>query len=224
MLKNPFRLEKLKIYLYSKRRRTGVPEASFEVMFNPESYVLRYENQYQETQGLNSSGVPLRYTLSKPTALSLKLIFDGTGVAIAGNKDVSQEVERFLQLTTQMDGEIHEPKFLKIEWGHLIFDCRLSAVTVRYTLFNRSGLPLRAELETEFVSDIEDSKRVKQENKSSPDLTHTRTVKAGDTLPLMARQIYGDPAYYLQLAQVNQLNNFRKLRIGSSLNLPPIEK
>ena len=51
-----------------------------------------------------------------------------------------------------------------------------------------------------------------------------RTVKAGDTLPLMCYRIYGDPKYYLDVAEVNHLGNFRVLIPGSALVFPPIEK
>lgn len=235
MLKNPFKLEKLKIRVYGNRRRIGLGEDKFEVMFNPESYSLKYENVYEPSQGINTSGRATKYSLSKPQNLSLKLILDDTGVAdsgiagalignILGTKDVYKQVNRFLKLTTHMDGKIHEPKFLKIEWGDLIFDCRLESVNVNYTLFNRSGQPIRAELDTVFIGDIQDSKRIKKENKSSPDLTHSRIIKSGDKLPLMAQEIYGDSAYYIELARANNLNNFRKLKTGSIINLPPIKK
>ncbi len=239
MLKNPFKLEKLKILVYGNRLRIGRPQDTFEVMFNPESYSLKYENVYQSDQGNNTSGRTAKYSLSKPQTLSLKLILDDTGVAdyglsglataafvsqIQGKKDVYKQVHKFLQLTTYMDGDIHEPKFLKIEWGDLIFDCRLESVQVNYTLFNRSGQPIRAELDTVFIGDIKDSKRIKKENKSSPDLSHSRTVKSGDKLPIMAQEIYGDSAYYIQLARTNNLNNFRKLKTGTDIQLPPINK
>ena len=239
MLKNPFKLEKLKIRVYENSDRIGLPQETFEAMFNPESYSLKYENVYQSDQGINTSGRRAKYSLSKPHNLSLKLILDDTGVAdyglsgfataslagkLRGTKDVYKQVNRFLKLTTYMDGEIHEPKYLKIEWGDLIFDCRLQSVDVNYTLFNRSGQPIRAELNTVFIGDIQDSKRLKKENKSSPDLTHTKTVKSGDKLPLMAQEIYGNSAYYLQLARANNLNNFRKLKTGTNIKLPPIKK
>lgn len=255
MVKNPFKLEKLKIQVYGNRLRVGLPQGTFEVMFNPESYSLKYENVYQTYQGINTSGRNAKYSFSKPKNLSLKLILDDTGVAdygmfgleaapfvvkaaafvgkltgekdvdkLIGQKDVYKQVQKFLQLTTYMDGELHQPKFLKIQWGDLIFDCRLASVDVNYTLFNPSGHPIRAELNTVFIEDIPDSKRVKQEGKSSPDLSHSRTVKSGDKLPLMAQEIYGDSAYYIQLARANNLNNLRKLKVGTNIKLPPINK
>uniref|UniRef100_A0AAU6WLI4 LysM domain-containing protein n=1 Tax=Chryseobacterium endophyticum TaxID=1854762 RepID=A0AAU6WLI4_9FLAO len=60
--------------------------------------------------------------------------------------------------------------------------------------------------------------------KNSPDLTHKRTIQDGDTLPLMTERIYGDSKYYLEVAKVNNLINFRQLVPGEELYFPPIEK
>ncbi|MCK5703624.1 MAG: LysM peptidoglycan-binding domain-containing protein, partial [Cyclobacteriaceae bacterium] len=58
----------------------------------------------------------------------------------------------------------------------------------------------------------------------SPDLTHFKIVKEGETLPLIAKKIYGDSKYYLEIARVNNINNFRRLKTGQQLVLPPIDK
>lgn len=158
MVKNPFSLEKLKIQVYGNRLRYGVSKDTFEVMFNPESYSLKYQNVYHSYQGINTIGRKAMYSLSKPNQLSLKLILDDSGITdrfaggiigatsvigkIKGKNDVYKKVDKFLKLTTYMDGKIHEPKFLKVEWGDLNFDCRLQSVDIQYTLFNRSGQPL----------------------------------------------------------------------------------
>ena len=235
----------LKINVYNDEKRSGSPKDTFNVMFNPESYSLKYTNVYQNFQGINTSGREAKYSLSKPENLSIKLILDDTGVAkypdtgywryspfsstsalygkFKETRDVYKEVQKFLELTFYMDGKIHQPKFLKLEWGDLNFDCRLESVEVHYVLFNRSGEPIRAELDTVFIGDIRDSKRVKKENKNSPDLTHYQTVKSGDTLLLISQEIYKDPKYYIELAKVNELNNFRTLKIGTTIKLPPIE-
>jgi nucleoid-associated protein YgaU len=65
---------------------------------------------------------------------------------------------------------------------------------------------------------------VAEEGKNSPDLTHYRQVKQGDTLPLMVFNIYKDPKYYLEIARVNGLTNFRKLLTGQNIIFPPLEK
>ncbi|MCG8365114.1 MAG: hypothetical protein MJA27_17520 [Pseudanabaenales cyanobacterium] len=230
-------LEKLKIKSFpTAKRQEGVFDfliKTHEVMFNPESYSFSYTNDYQKYQGVNTSGRTAQYTLTRSRQLSLKLIIDDSS-AIAGlfaglssvgpfsRTTVHDRVEEFLNFTARMDGEIHAPRYLRIEWGDLLFDCRLESVNVNYTLFSRSGIAIRAELDTVFVEDIEESKRLKQENKTSPDLTHARTVTSGDNLPLMTHRIYQDPKYYMQIAKANKLNNFRKLQTGTTLKFPPI--
>ncbi len=214
---------------------------TFEAMFNPESYSLKYQNVYGKQQGINTSSKPAKYSLSKPQELSLTLILDDTGVIASGpletalpivskvrnikegfKPNVYKKVEKFLDLTNDMDGDSHEPKFLTVQWGELLFSCRLESVGIRYTLFSRNGNPLRAELDAVFVSDIADDVRTKLERKNSPDLTHVRAVGSSDTLPLMASAIYQTPAYYIQLARANKLNNFRSLKTGSSVRFPPL--
>ena len=231
-------LEKLKIKSFpTAQRQEGVFSfliETYEVMFNPESYSFSYTNDYQKYQGINTSGRTAKYSLTRSRQLSLKLIIDDSsataglfaGLSSVGpfpRKTVHDRVEEFLDFTARMDGELHAPRYLRIEWGDLLFDCRLESVNVSYTLFSRSGIAIRAELDTVFIEDLEESKRLKQENKSSPDLTHTRTVTTGDNLPLMTHRIYRDPSYYIKIAQANQLNNFRKLRSGEKLKFPPIK-
>ena len=230
-------LEKLKIKSFpTAKRQEGVFDflvKTHEVMFNPESYSFSYTNEYQKYQGINTSGRTARYSLTRSKQLSLKLILDDSsataglfaGLSSVGpfsRETVHDRVEEFLNFTAHMDGNIHAPRYLRIEWGDLIFDCRLVSVNVNYTLFSRSGIAIRAELDTVFIEDLEESKRLKQDGKSSPDLTHTRTITSGDTLPLMSERIYNDPNYYIQIAQANRLSNFRKLKAGTVINFPPI--
>lgn len=230
MLKYVFALEKLNILIYDSRSRLGKPKDEFQVMFNPESYSLEYVNTFQQVQGINTSGRPAKYSLSKPEELSITLIIDNTGVAnyssqVNGKKitDVSAVVNRFLELTTLMDGELHRPNYLSLIWGNFQFDCCLKSVKINYTLFDHRGRPIRAELEAVFLEDEDDEKRVKEEKKSSPDLTHSRTIMGGDKLPLMAQEIYQDPAYYIKLARANKLNNFRNIKIGKTIDCPPVK-
>ncbi|HUT46936.1 MAG TPA: hypothetical protein VMX36_11670 [Sedimentisphaerales bacterium] len=231
---NIVKLEKLRIGVYTDRKRKGKPKDTFEVMFNPESFSMKHKNVFQTRQGINTSGSQARYSHSCSDQISLKLVFDGTGVSNYGldsltggrSDSVSEQINKFLNLCFYMDGEIHEPKFLKIQWGDgplQIFDCRLDSADIKYTSFEKGGAPLRAELTAMFVEDKDASKRTRMEGKSSPDLTHTRIVKNGDTLPLLCKEIYGSSTHYLRVAQVNNLDNFRNLMPGREIVFPPIE-
>jgi Contractile injection system tube protein/LysM domain len=219
-LKNLFKLEKLKIKAYkSCNRSTTDLVGTFEAMFNPTSFQQKYAIRYGRKQ--------VNYTYNEPPDLSLKLLLDGTGVHEMGilrlrQKKVSERVEEFLKLTFRMNGNIHEPNYLVVEWGDLIFSCRLGSVDISYTSFDRDGTALRAELDVNLIADEEVRKRLRKENKTSPDLTHSRIVKSGDTLPLLSKEIYGDASYYLRLAQANNLDDFRNLQAGQEIFFPPL--
>lgn len=225
-----FKLEKLRISAFDTAERKGKPPPNkvFEAMFNPATYSRTYSTVWSKRQGINTSGAQLQYERSAPGELSLDLVLDGTGVdemgivTLTAPMTVAQRVQAFLDVAYTYNGTIHEPNHLVVEWGDLELRCRLESVTIAYTLFGREGTPLRAELAVKLLSDDERKQRAKREDKQSPDLTHSRVVKSGDTLPLLTRQIYGSPAAYLDVARWNGLDDFRSLTPGQELLFPPL--
>ena len=225
-----FKLERLKIKAFSDvARGTGDSVGEFEAMFNPESFRQRYSIRYGRGQGLGASDQTAVYSRSDPSDLNLRLVLDGTGVNEIGlvqlgqPKTVPERVTEFLDLAVRMNGDIHEPNYLLVEWGDLSYSCRLRSVDVTYTSFDSDGRALRAELDATFYSDVDYERRMREENRSSPDLTHLRVVRSGDTLPLLAREIYGSSSHYLWLAERNGLDDFRNLTPGQELLFPPLD-
>src|SRR6266540_3920381 len=197
-LKNPFKLEKLKIEAFKKRERSKADSVgTFVAMFNPSSFKKKYEIIYGKNQGYDSTGKQVNYARSEPSELSLELLLDGTGVdemgvtSLSGRMKVSERVKEFLGLTFRMNPDIHEPNYLKVQWGDLSFSCRLGSVGIDYASFDRDGTALRAKLTVSLISDESVEKRMAIENKHSPDLTHRRIVHQGDTLPLLTKEVYG---------------------------------
>jgi nucleoid-associated protein YgaU len=217
-------LDKLKIEAYKDAEYTQ--KATYEngvfiVMFNPETYVQKYEVEYEPIQGQGTTGSPQKFGKIKPLEYSFEFLLDGTGIH-SEKKNVAAELEKFLVLTTKNDGDIHRPYFLKLSWGNLVSYCVTTSVEITYTLFYPDGRPLRAKVAAVFTENIEDTLRVAEEGNNSPDLTHWRIVKDGDTLPLMTFRIYGDVKYYPEIARINGLSNFRSLEPGTKLKFPPL--
>jgi hypothetical protein len=226
-----FKLEKLTISGFDTADREGTPpkDMVFEAMFNPATYSQTYSSVWAEQPGINASGAQLYYQRSDPSELSLDLVLDGTGVdemgivTLVAPKTVEQRLQSFLRVAYTYNGKIHEPNYLRVDWGTLKgFPCRLRSVTIKYTSFDRGGKPLRAELAVMLVSDEEAKQRTKNEEKQSPDLTHSRVVRSGDTLPLLTKEIYGSSAAYLDVARFNRLDDFRRLPPGQELLFPPL--
>ncbi len=228
-LKNPFKLEKLTITAYQNSQcKTQVGQA-FKAMFNPESFSQSYAIGYGKNKGMNLTN-KVNYAYSYPSELSFKLLLDGTGshqlgaYKLLGNdKTVAERIKQLLDISFNVNGDTHEPNYLVVSWGSLIFQCRLSTIDINYTSFNPDGTPLRAELDIKLLADREARKQMSLEAKSSPDLTHSRIVKESDTLPLLSKEIYGSASHYLWIAEQNQLDDFRNLSPGQRLFFPPLQ-
>lgn len=202
------------------------------VDFNPSSYKKAYANKYSCAQGIHSAGTSMKYSRSSPDKISLTFLFDGTGVkdfgavhafnVLTGKADVKTKIEDFLKATTVPDGKTHEPQTLRLLWGDLDFRCKLTSVDINYKLFDGSGDPLRAELSAEFKRYFTEEEWKKLFNKQSPDVTHQRILKAGETLPMLCKQVYGKTKFYVDVAKANRISNFRSIKPGTKIIFPPL--
>ena len=216
-------LEKLLIKAYETPDYTDDPVSEFESFINPNEITLSYEMEYDAAQGSGTTSSRMNFKKVKPGDLSLVFFLDGTGAN--GNLiDVQEKIEKF-QTVTGYSGNIHRPNYLKVTWGTLqVKRCVLKSASIAYKLFKPDGIPLRAVITATFTDNSDDATRVALAQDESPDLTHVRMVKAGDSLPAMCFNIYGDPLYYLDVAAANRIDNFRKLIPGSKIFFPPLEK
>lgn len=217
--------EKLKIYAYSDPGCESQVGEPFTVMMNPENYTQEIKMEFENGQGQGTSGSQPRFKLKPPEELSFEILFDNTGIIDKNPRaDIAQDIENFKQFLMGYDGDIHQPKFFKFVWGTSLMKGICVLLNIAYKLFNPNGKPIRAICKVSIRELKEEERRVAEERNSSPDLTHYRTVKKGDTLPLMCYRIYGHSKYYWQIAKVNGLSNFRELQPGDELFFPPIEK
>lgn len=231
-------LKKMKIVAYTKPDYSDgskVKGGEFQALVNPESYALEYKIEYNDKQGQGASSAQQKFKFTKPEELSFEFMFDATGVIPKiptdaksspkpGGEDITADLQRFKDLVTGYNGTSHQPNYLKLFWGTLLFKGRLTSLQIQFKLFRPDGRPLRAIAKATFKGSVEENFRVALENAQSADLTHVRTVKAGDTLPLLCHEIYGDSGYYLQVAMANALSHFRDIQPGVELIFPPLEK
>jgi hypothetical protein len=205
---------------------SGIPKLAvpFLAMFNPENIAISENIVYDSNAPTGQSGVDPHFLRVDPRTFTIELTLDGTGVNTNGVKiPVTAQVILFRLATTSIDGGIHRPNYLLLQYGLFICNCVLTSSTVTYTMFDMFGLPIRAKISASFTERTTNLGNILN-MLSSPDLTHSVQVKEGDLLPLLTNQVYKDQRYYLQVAKVNKLKNFRKLQAGSTLVFPPISK
>jgi len=203
--------------------KLGVP---FLAMFNPETVAITEAINWRTTDAApGAAGTQQAYISTQGRTFSIDIMLDGTGVNTNGVKiPVTAQVLLFRLATTQVDGTVHRPNHLILQYGLFIVHCVLTSSTVSYTMFDVFGLPIRAKITASFAEVTPTGLMAKLAMLSSPDLTHKVVVKEGDLLPLLTFQIYKKQEYYLQVARVNKLKNFRKLENGSTLTFPPVAK
>ncbi len=200
----------------------GVP---FLAMFNPETIAISETIEWEEQAAAGSEGEEQAYVRTPGRTFSIDIMLDGTGVNTNGVKiPVTAQVLLFRLATTKVNGTEHTPNKLLLQYGLLILNCKLQSSTVTYTMFDMFGLPIRAKISATFKEVVTPGLMAALAMLSSPDLTHSVTVNQWDLLPLLTHKIYKKQAYYLQVAKVNKLKNFRKLEAQTTLLFPPIAK
>jgi nucleoid-associated protein YgaU len=220
------KLEKLKLLAFKDNAFTkpAIPPA-FPVLINPESYALNYTVEYNTDAAQGNNGTTARYTRHSPEEFSCDLWFDNTGILDGiPRPDVYLETEAFKKFLLDIESETHEPRHFMVIWGKMIFKGRVTGLQMEYKLFKPDGTPIRAMAKVTFKGSFDDVLRLALANLFSPDLTHRRQVKAGDTLANLCYEMYGSPRYTPQIAKVNRLANYRHLVPGTELFFPPFDK
>jgi len=229
-------IEKMKIIAYKDVNFEHPTGEVFPVMFNPNTFSQNFSTVWDSRSPQGGTAETQSYRRRNSDNVTFEFLFDGTGVSGTAGKSsgpdsdknngsyVQQQIDAFLKITQKLNGETHQPNFLELSWGTFIFHCVLTSATVTYKLFHSSGTPLRATIKATFSQNMSMTEQAARARLSSPDLTHVRIVKTGETLPQIAKEVYGSSFFYLEIARVNKLNNFRKLKPGQKLVLPPVNK
>lgn len=232
-------LAKLTIYGYEYIERdekktpdTSGPPSTFNAFINPDEITVTYSTAYDHTTAIGNDNAAGTFLSSTPMELQLKFFLDGTLPRSKDDQFVVKNIKDFYDACGYTPDR-HRPKYVRILWGSFtlmrftppdVFDGCLKTVSIQYKLFSPGGMPLRALISATFVESISAKKDEANKKNSSPDLTHVRIVKEGDTLPSLTLGIYGDLKYYLEVARVNNLKDFRDLPTGTKLFFPPFDK
>ncbi len=229
--------EKLYIEAYDdaayERRSPGL---KYSALINPETYQWNYRIQYTDDQAPGAIAERKNFVCIEPKQITFDLIFDGTGVVRSGAlmdmatgvgapepKSVEEQIAEFRSKFTY-NSATHQPFYLKIHWGTLLFKGVLRQIDIQYKLFNSKGRPIRATAKCTFSESLDAQLQEAIRNNQSPDITHERLFRETDRIDLMSHDIYGGTQYYTDVAAHNGLDSFRQVRTGTTLYFPPLEK
>lgn len=199
-----------------------IPGRQYMVMLNPEK--MQFDRSIKYNDETPVGGAPsIKYSQTNTGNLSFELVIDCTGVVDSSRVNLPAELASLSKVIYDYNGDIHSPNYVKIKWGgNPPFNCVLTKLNTSYTFFKPDGTPLRARVALAFSYFIDPVTLANEEDNKSPDLTHLVTVVEGDNLPQISQRIYRSPQFYIQVAQANELDKFRRLRPGLQLRVPPL--
>jgi hypothetical protein len=222
-----------------KKFANGQPSSAiwggtYELQINPENISISFgeppatdepnsadgKTTTRKSPVYNQQSIKVNFTLDNsgavPNAPDNLSFFNMNGDSI---KD---SIDKLLKVTIKPNKESHSPPFVVLQWGKYILVGKVFDLTIDYTYFNSQGDPVRAAISFSLIEEV-DEVVITRENRS-PDITRIITVKDGDSLIALSESSYDDPKYYLQIATYNNLPSFRGLKLGSQIEIPPLEK
>jgi hypothetical protein len=138
-------LEKLMIIAFKSPDYSEQEPDPFVAMVNPETYTLDYKVECQDGAKQGSSTAQQIFTAKKPEDFNFELLLDGTGLIDATKKgSIEPEIAKLRDLLLKFEGDIHEPKHVKVIWGDLCFKGRCTGLSINIKLFNPGGQAIRA--------------------------------------------------------------------------------
>lgn len=216
------KLEKMTLIAY-KDDGFSSKAGRIQAQINPSSYHRAKKHNYTETPTIGGIQI-FRFGNEEAEKQSFEFIFDESGVIPGKAKiKVKDQIKNFTKLIYDVNGDSHKPNNILLSWGTLQFRCFCESIEVEYTHFNRNGIPIRAKVKADFKQKITHKEYQKKVQKNSPDMTHHKVITAGVTLPSIAYEIYKDPSYCIELAQFNQLDSFRNLKLAEEIIVPPLK-
>lgn len=214
---------------------------SFEVLYNPESYVQSRQVQFAGVESVGGQAIGSEFARSGLEFLSFSLFFDSlsAGSEVGGGmmekakfaansmlpsiaklidvRDYTQKVTRLILVHE----DLHQPPLVELEWSSLQFTGYLIRCNQRFVKFNERGVPVRAWLDCVFQE--AESPLVSRMGRivyNSPDTTKFHTVCQGESLWSMSVEAYGQPEQWRLIADANGISNPRRLRSGEMLRMP----
>ncbi len=220
------KISKLKFMAYSDENFEKSLSKEFLVQFNPKTLGADYSITYEETQGKPNT---IKFVKAKPSDISVEFTLDGTGIDVKSGAEktvVQKRIEDFLEMCKETDSKTHEPPYILISYGTLIYKTRFKSCNITYNLFKSDGTPLRAVLKATFLNIKNNVTDERERSLNSPDVTHRRDIEVHQSLIGRANEIYERNDLYVEVARANSLDSFRKRALpeNQTIYFPPIKK
>jgi hypothetical protein len=195
---------------------------SLEFKFNPSEYSVSKGARWKlpERNMKDKQGGKPEFLGSDPQTISLQIFFDDWEAAF-GN--VTKDVDQLFEWCSPKQVSKPQPAELLFTWGSntQLVDQKfyLEKVSVKYTMFSRTGNPLRATADI-VLKEIPNPATGTNPTSGSIHARKTHVISDGDTLQSVANREYGNPGFWRGLAIFNEIDDPLRLATGTRILLP----
>ena len=187
------------------------------VRFNPTDLSLDRGSHYASMPVPGLSMPILQYIRGESDVLQLELFLDATDQGSDIEGDIAA-LETFIQI----DSILHAPPVVTFAWAKFTFTGVITSLREKMTLFSESGVRLRARFAISFKSYKSAEVQLRDLKLSSPDRSHARVLREGETLAHIAYEVYGDPRMWRPIALANGIERPRFIEPGTPLWIPAL--
>lgn len=200
-----------------------VPTVVFQ--FNPQTIQINFQGMWGEWHQSSTGGPQPQWRGIQADQISVPLTLDMFSLPKPGfGIDVTIDSLRALCMPTEISKASGQPMppIVCFGWGPNIILPRaiVKGVNVTYKRF-LLGIPIRADVTVQLGA-VPLPAPLGAMNPTSGGLAphRTHTVSAGDTLPSIAFAAYGNPNRWRAIAEVNNIDDPMRLRVGTVVRVP----
>jgi hypothetical protein len=204
-------------------RRATIKDASnagatpITVLFNPTDLSLDRGSHFASMPVPGLSMPILQYIRGESDVLNLELFLDRTDQGRDIDADIAT-LESFIKINSAL----HAPPVVDFAWGTFAFTGVITSLREKMTLFSEDGRRLRARLTLSMKSYASAEVQLRDLKLSSPDRSHARVLREGETLAHIANEVYGDPRMWRPIALANGIERPRFVPPGTPLRIPAL--
>ncbi|MDR0982056.1 MAG: hypothetical protein LBM07_02275 [Culturomica sp.] len=219
-------MEKLVLKSFTDKNYSREYKSPITLQINPSEIRFEKSIKYDRDRQMGALGGASVFENYGEQTCSFNILLDATGVLSEDEdtRSVQDIVDKLEAALYGYNSEAHRPPYVMVVWGVMIFKGQLSKMETNYTMFSSTGEPMRAKLSFTFCGFTSDEEERKKAGKSSPDMSHLITIRAGETLASVCNRIYGDSLLVDEVATINGLNGFRNIKAGTTLIFPHLKK
>lgn len=202
---------------------------TIDFQFNPADLTITKAASWQASAAKGVNAPKLSFQGGQSGTLTVQMLLDATTTG----KPVTEQTDVLLKLLqidpavpgTDSQHQSARPPWVEFHWGrlHAPFRAVVERLTIKYTYFSASGIPLRARCDLALKQYDDTAVQERQNPTSSTPSPHTlHRLLPGETLDRVSARHYGDATRWRVLADANGIDDPLHLTAGTQLVVPQL--